>query len=131
MPVSRSFSDLNITFDEHPVTSDLMVTKNDVAIQRSIYNLILTRPGERLFNPNIGCRVTELLFEPLDFVTSGMIKSQIEYTINSFEPRVQLKNVDIDMDYNNDAFNVNLEYTIIGQPAVVQQLDLILERTRA
>ena len=128
---STVFKDLNITFDENPVTKDLLVTKNEVAIKRSVYNLILTKPGERLFNPNIGCKVTGLLFEPLDFVTAGLIQDEIKYTINSFEPRVKLKNVEVDIDEYNNAFNVSIDYTIIGKPASIQTLELLLERTRA
>jgi len=128
---STVFKDLNITFDENPVTKDLLVTKNEVAIKRSVYNLILTKPGERLFNPNIGCKVTGLLFEPLDFVTAGLIQDEIKYTINAFEPRVKLKNVEVDIDEYNNAFNVSIDYTIIGKPASIQTLELLLERTRA
>ena len=128
---STVFKDLNITFDENPVTKDLLVTKNEVAIKRSVYNLILTKPGERLFNPNIGCKVTGLLFEPLDFVTAGLIQDEIKYTINSFEPRVKLKNVEVDIDEYNNAFNVSIDYTIIGKPASIQTVELLLERTRA
>jgi len=129
MPTSKSFKDLSITFDKSPVTDDLLVTKNDAAIKRAIVNLILTKPGERFFNPNIGCSVTGLLFEPLDYITAGLINDEIRYTINAFEPRVKLLNVDADIDDENNGFNVIIEYTIIGQPENVQNLDFFLERT--
>jgi phage baseplate assembly protein W len=129
MPTSKSFKDLSITFDKNPVTDDLLVTKNDAAIKRAIVNLILTKPGERFFNPNIGCSVTGLLFEPLDYITAGLINDEIRYTINAFEPRVKLLNVDADIDDENNGFNVIIEYTIIGQPENVQNLDFFLERT--
>jgi phage baseplate assembly protein W len=131
MPVSIGFRDLSITFDKNPVTDDLLVTKNEQAIKRSLFNLVLTKPGERFFNPNIGCGVSELLFEPLDFITAGLIQSEIEYTINAFEPRVALKQVDVELDEYNNAFQVSIAYTIIGQPETENQLELILERTRA
>lgn len=129
MPTSKSFKDISITFDKNPVTDDLLVTKNDAAIKRAIVNLILTKPGERFFNPNIGCSVTGLLFEPLDYITAGLINDEIRYTINAFEPRVKLLNVDADIDDENNGFNVIIEYTIIGQPENVQNLDFFLERT--
>lgn len=131
MPVSIGFRDLSITFDKNPVTDDLLVTKNEQAIKRSLFNLVLTKPGERFFNPNIGCGVSGLLFEPLDFITAGLIQSEIEYTINAFEPRVALKQVDVELDEYNNAFQVSIAYTIIGQPETENQLELILERTRA
>lgn len=131
MPASKSFKDLSITFDKHPVTDDLLVTKNDAAIKGAIYNLILTNPGERFFNPNIGCRVSGILFEPLDFITSGLIKSEIEYTIRAFEPRVTLDNVEVEIDYDTNGFDVIISYTIIGQPENIQNLNFFLERTTA
>lgn len=131
MPTSKSFKDLSITFDKSPVTDDLLVTKNDAAIKRAVTNLILTKPGERFFNPNIGCSISGLLFEPLDFITAGLITDEIRYTINAFEPRIVLKNVDTEIDDDNNGFNVYIEYNIIGQPENVQNLEFFLERTVA
>ena len=131
MLTSKGFKDLSITFDKNPVTEDLLVTKDEESIKRSIFNLILTKPGERFFNPNIGCRVSTLLFESLDFITAALIKSEIEYTIGAFEPRVALKEVEVDINDNSNTFEVIILYTIIGQPDQVNTLEVILERTRA
>jgi len=128
MPISKSFKDLSITFDKNPVTNDLLVTKNDAAIKRTITNLILTKPGERFFNPNIGCNVSGLLFEPLDFITAGLIADEIKYTITAFEPRVILNEVEVEIDDYNNAFDVIIEYTIIGQPESVENLNFFLEK---
>ena len=128
MPISKSFKDLSITFDKNPVTNDLLVTKNDAAIKRTITNLILTKPGERFFNPNIGCNVSGLLFEPLDFITAGLIVDEIKYTITAFEPRVILNEVEVEIDDYNNAFDVIIEYTIIGQPESVENLNFFLEK---
>jgi hypothetical protein len=130
MPQSVSFTDLDITFDKHPITSDLMVTKNATAIQRSIYDLILTLPGEIFFDPNVGCLVNNLLFEPLDLITASMIQKEIQYTIDSFEPRVSLTGVVVNIDDENNAFNIDISYNIIGKPIGQQQLQMILYSTR-
>ena len=81
MPVSRSFKDLSITFDKHPITNDLMVVKDFVAIKKSVQNLLTTYPGERFFNPNIGSKITKLLFEPIDYITATTVLEEIQYTI--------------------------------------------------
>lgn len=131
MPTVKVFKDLNITFEQNPVTKDLLVTKDYNAIKRAVINLVLTQPGERFFNPNIGSKIRNLLFEPLDYITASLIKSEIEYTIKAFEPRVKLSTVDVDLDDDNNAFNVSIDYTIIGDPSVTQTIELFLERTRA
>ena len=52
--ISRSFKDISLSFEPHPVTKDLPVLKNERAIMRSIRNLVETIPTERFFNPQIG-----------------------------------------------------------------------------
>lgn len=129
MPSSTIFKDLSITFDKNPVTNDLLVTKNDAAIKRSIYNLILTTPGERFFNPNIGCGVKNLLFEPLDFITASNIRDEIEYTIRAFEPRVSVQQIDVDINDNQNAFEVLINYTIIGDNSnTIREYEFLLEK---
>lgn len=130
MPTSKVFKDLNITFDKNPVTKDLLVTKNYDAIKRAVMNLVLTQPGERFFNPNIGSKIRNILFEPLDYITASLISSEIEYTIKAFEKRAKLTEVDVEIDDDNNGFNVIIDYTIIGDPSITQTIELFLERTR-
>ena len=52
MATSLSFKDLNITFKKHPVTDDVVVSRDASAIKQAIVNLLLTNKGERLMNPN-------------------------------------------------------------------------------
>jgi phage baseplate assembly protein W len=131
MPVSRSFKDISVTFDKNFVTSDLMVTKNFSAIKQSVENLITTVPGERFFNPNIGSRISDLLFEPLDFINANLVRSEIEYTIKAFEPRVDLVDITVDVDYDSNSYNVEIEYKVVGLPEKTDTITLSLERTRA
>ena len=68
-----SFKDINITFKKHPVTNDLVVSRDASAIKQSIVNLLLTNKGERPFNPDYGSDIRSYLFEPLDYATAGQV----------------------------------------------------------
>jgi len=131
MLISRAFKDLNISFEKHPVTKDLQNVKDFNAIKKSVQNLVLTKPGERFFNPSIGSRLSGLLFEPMDFISSDAVKSEIEYTIKAFEPRISLKEIRTEIDYDNNGYAIGIEFTVIGLPEKTQQIELFLERTRA
>lgn len=131
MPISRSFKDVSVTFDKNFVTGDIMIAKNFSAIKQSVENLITTVPGERFFNPNIGSRITDLLFEPLDFINANSVRSEIEYTINAFEPRVELVDINVGVDYDSNGYNVEIEYKVTGLPEKTDTITLFLERTRA
>jgi hypothetical protein len=133
MPVerlSKYFKDLSMSFQVNPINYDLIALKNENAIARSIRNLVLTYPGERFFNENLGSKVSRSLFENIDEVSASVIKDEIESTINNYEPRVDLIDVIVDPDYDNNNFNVTVNYYIIGIDVLPQQLSFALQPTR-
>ena len=133
MPVqraSKSFKDINMSFKVNPLTFDLIANTNETAIARSVRNLILTAPGERPFNPELGSQVSRLLFEPMDDITTEALKEQIENTINNFEPRVRLRQVIVRPNLDNNEYDISIRYDIIGIEAQPQQLSFALQQTR-
>lgn len=128
--VSQGFKDVSATFQINPLNYDLIVLRNENAIARSIRNLVFTIPGEKPFEPSIGSRVSSLLFENFDSLTSSAIRVEIENTINSYEPRVDLRNVIVEPDFDNNEFNVQIIYDIIGIDVPTQQLSFALQPTR-
>ena len=128
--VSRGFKDISMSFEVNPINADIIGVKNDTAIARSIRNLVLTTPGERFFNEDLGSGVSELLFDTLDDISGAVIRDEIEQTIIRFEPRVKLTDVIVKPDYDNHEFNVTITYDIIGIDALPQQLNFALQPTR-
>jgi phage baseplate assembly protein W len=133
MPIertSRDFKDLSMSFLTNPLNYDLIALKNETAISRSVRNLVFTVNGERLFNQNIGSRVSRFLFENLDDTTAIALRDEIEYTIVNFEPRVDLIEVNVVPNYDMNEFNVTIIYSIVGINVPAQQLSFALEPTR-
>ena len=128
--VSKGFKDISMSFEVNPITNDLIGVKNDTAIARSIRNLVLTTPGERFFNEDLGSGVNEVLFDNVDDISAAIIRDEIEQTIIRFEPRVKLQNVKVKGDFDNNQFDVTISYDIIGIEALPQQLNFALQPTR-
>ena len=128
--VSQSFKDISSSFKVNPINEDIIAIKNETAIARSLRNLIMTVPGERFFNPILGSDVTSLLFENIDKLTASEISDQIKITVENFEPRVVLTDVHVVPNYDNDQFDVTLNYDIVGIDVLPQQLDFALQPTR-
>ena len=124
---SRSFKDFSINFSKNPFTDDLSIVNNDNSIKQAVKNIILTSPGEKPFQPLVGSSVNRLLFEPLDAFTADTIAEEITTTINQFEPRVQLTNVDVTPIFESNKLNVSLEYRIVGLP-IVETIEFVLQR---
>ena len=130
MPTFQTFKDLSVTFKKHPVTDDLVSVKDKAAIVQAITGLLLTRKGERPFQPELGCDIQDLLFEPLDFASAGTIKQEIRETIIRYEPRISIDEILCEPDFDNNGYNVELKYTILGRDDRPVAVEFILERTR-
>ena len=130
MATSLSFKDLNITFKKHPVTNDVVVSRDASAIKQAIVNLLLTNKGERLFQPKYGSDIRSQLFEPLDFATAANVKRQILYSIQQFEPRIEVSKLACTPNFESNGFDVEMVYIITGGAAPPTNIEFFLARTR-
>ena len=130
MASTLSFKDINMTFKKHPVTDDLVVSRDASAIKQAIVNLLLTNKGERLFKPNYGSDIRSYLFEPLDYGTAQQIIGNIEFTISKWEPRIQILDLDAVPNYDDNGFDVQMTYQIIGTDTPPVAVDFFLASTR-
>lgn len=128
--ISRSFKDISLSFDVHPITKDIGVLKNANAIIRSIRNLVETINTERFFNSTLGSQVRKSLFEFVDYGTASTIHDQILEVINNYEPRVANVIVQVDPLPDLNQFEITVTFDIIGQELPTQQFTFILEATR-
>ena len=128
--VSQGFKDISMTFQSNPLNDDLIALKNENAIARSIRNIVFTLPGEKFFNASFGSRITESLFDNIDDITATIIVDEIRESIETYEDRVQLIDVDADPDFENNSFDLTIKYEIIGRNVPAQELQFVLQSSR-
>ena len=128
--VSQAFKDISATFQTNPLNGDLIAIKNETAIARSIRNIVFTLPGEKFFDEDFGSDISRSLFENIDDLSANTIKDQIRQSIRNFEPRVRLRNVFAEPNFDDNAFNVTIVYDIIGIDVPAQELQFVLQPTR-
>jgi len=126
---SRPFRDIDLDFDRNIVTNDVNVVEDVVAIKRSVRNLIQTNYYERPFNPELGCGIRELLFEPFTPMTKVFIERKIQEVLVNFEPRITLQNVAVDDDQDRNRLVVDIYFYIVGVSGP-QQVQTFLQRVR-
>ena len=133
MPLERvrqGFKDISMTFQANPLNEHLIALKNANAIARSVRNIVMTLPGEKFFNPTFGSRISESLFENIDDITATVIIDEIRESIDNYEPRVDLLDVQAFPDYDNNSFDVTIVYEIIGIEIPAQELQFVLQSSR-
>ena len=74
---------------------DLTLSYDYGAIKNSLYNLFTTIPGQKLLNPFFGINLIQYIFEPCTKETAELIGQAIYDGITTFEPRVEVKKVQV------------------------------------
>jgi phage baseplate assembly protein W len=132
MPIlspNKLYKDFDLSFAAHPQTRDVLKKVDANSIKQSLKTLLFTNLGERLFQPNVGSPLYNLLFEPADAITTLAIKRSIENTISQYEPRIALELVDVFPNEDENSYEISIYFTPIGinQPT---SLTVTLERLR-
>jgi phage baseplate assembly protein W len=128
--VSQAFRDISMSFKKNPVNDDMVPLKNEVAISRALRNIVYTIPGERPFQPEFGTDINRSLFENMTSISAGIIKDQIESSITRFEPRVDLIDVSVFPNYDNNEYEVTINYKVVGIDVPAQALTFALQSNR-
>ena len=128
--ISRAFKDISLSFTRHPVTNDITILKNEDAIKKSVTNLCRTSINERFFNPLIGTRIGDSLFEINDPDIAEFLEEDIENTLINYEPRIKVESVDAKATMDSNELEINIKYDIVGLPLPVQNIEFILQPSK-
>ena len=128
--VSQGFKDISMTFKVNPLNDDLIALKNESAIARSVRNIVMTVPGERFFQPSFGSGISRVLFSNMDEISASILEDEIRNSIRNYEPRVRLRSLKVQANFDNNAFDTVVTYDIIGADIPSQQLQFALQSAR-
>ena len=81
-------------------------------IKANIINYLLTNQGERVFNPDFGGDLRNLLFEQIEESTLDDLKQRIEDDLTVFFPTVVIKEIKFDNSPDENTINFILTYAI-------------------
>ena len=126
---SRRFRDIDLDFTRNAVTNDVNVVEDVIAVKRSVRNLVQTNFYERPLNPELGCGVRELLFEPFTPMTKVFLERKIEEVLINYEPRVEVQNIAVDDDQDRNRLVVDIYFYVVGVPGP-QVVQTFLQRVR-
>ena len=81
-------------------------------IEQSIRIILGTIPGERVMRPEFGCRAHELMFEPRNATTIGLLQDYVEEALLMWEPRIEVLRVTVTNDESPSGLLAEIEYRI-------------------
>jgi len=82
-------------------------------LDQSISLVLMTAPGERLMRPNFGCRIWDLLFEPVTANLFGKIIEAVRDALIYWEPRIVVDDVVPEADEENPSLvRIHIAYRV-------------------
>lgn len=126
---SERYSDFYNNFNKNFGTRDLARLTNEDSIINSLKSIILTKKGERPFQPDFGCNISGLLFENFSNFTSDAIETEIRTAVENFEPRVKTIKVKVIESQDNHSIELQLFFTTINNPNDIS-ISFFLSRIR-
>ena len=126
----RQYSDLDLFFGKKSSDSDISKVTDFQAVKRSIRNLVLLNHYEKPFHPEIASGVRDMLFELMTPVTANILARKIEDVIANFEPRARVVSVRTIPDFDNNSYEVSIEFYVVNTPTELVDLTIMLERLR-
>ena len=127
--LTKIYSDIDFTFTKKPVVGDVALSFDDLAVVRSIRNLLLTKHYERPFNPDIGSNIDAILFEPISPVTATSLEREVELVIKNYEKRAKLKEIVVAPYPDKNAYDITITF-YIENATLPTTVTLLLERNR-
>ena len=92
------------------VQGGIQLSASTPNIEESIIIILRTDLGERVYRPNFGSRLSELVFEPMNVQTLMLIRLYVEEALEMWEPRIILKEVRADPDPVRGRVDIEIVY---------------------
>lgn len=112
--MAKKFINIDFPFKNSPDGYFVNLNSNDKqAVKADLLHLLLTRKGQRLYNPKFGTDLLNYIFEPADDISFGDIEAEIKAQVKKYLPRLQLNIIKVDQSEHSEfAAVVRIDYTI-------------------
>lgn len=110
----NTFININYPFKDSLKGFFLDLTSDDnSAIKADLMHLILTRKGQRLYNPEFGTNLLQFIFEPNDSLTLNKVKEEITTVVKRYLPKLQITEISVTPSTESEyAATVRIDYVI-------------------
>lgn len=96
------------------VQGSIQLSDETPNLEESIKIILGTKLGERVYRPDFGCRLAELVFEPMNTQTMLLIRLHIEEALETWEPRIALREIITIPDPTSGQVDIEIIYTPAG-----------------
>src|SRR5438094_7084217 len=96
-------------------TGAIALVTREQEIEEAMRLVLGTAPGERPMRPEFGCGIHDYVFAPVDASTSGALAFEVQRSLERWEPRVEVLDVDVTPDLvRGDTLYIDISYQVLG-----------------
>ena len=94
-------------------SGSIAMTSGTDDLTSSIRMVLATAPGERVMRPRFGCAIWDLLFEPINANTIGLMEVAVREALGQWEPRIDLVDVHVTPDVATEGrVQIEIDYEV-------------------
>lgn len=102
---------LPIGSDEQGVVS--MLSTSAESVQQQIRNILLTNPGERIFDASYGVGLKRILFETNNQLTISQLVERINQQLRAYASFIEIRDIKVQPDsVDNNTIRISIDYKI-------------------
>lgn len=124
-----TFVDIDLSFNRHPGTGDLVKRYDVEAVKQSIKNIFFYNKFAKPFDARFGVGIESRLFEGFGPIQSILLKRIIGEQLAKYEPRANIEQLNVVDVPDEHTLEVELKFYVVGN-VDIQTLNISLERTR-
>jgi len=94
------------------IQGNVQLSADNQNLEESIYLILRTSLGERVYRPDFGSRLSELVFAPLNTQTLVLLRLYVEEALEAWEPRINLEEVVADPDPVRGRVDITITYSL-------------------
>ena len=94
-------------------------------VRSNFKNLILTKKGERVGQPNLGCDLWKVLFEPLTDETLEKARLAVADAVDEWLSFIELTDFQITQTDNENIINIKCTYRFRNNPNVTDEVNIL------
>ena len=125
---TKTYVDFDLNFGKYS-SKDLKLKEGENAIKQSIQNLLLTNQFEKPFQPTVYSGIYSYLFDNFDSNTVDNLKTAIQNTINNYDPRINIDNLEVVADEDSGRIFINFSFGI-SNSEITKNVEFFIERLR-
>jgi uncharacterized protein len=96
----------------------IQLSSEEQKVKESIWIILRTGVGERVYRPNFGSRLSELVFAPLNSDTLLRIRIYVLEALEVWEPRITINEVLTEADPIQGKVDITINYRLKKYPDV-------------